>query len=90
MAGVTGVAVETRPGVKTTEFWLLVVGLVLTTFQEAVGVFNITDQRVLLAQSILVGAYSLSRGLAKAGVPNYSPAGDTTTSSVPPKSGRVA
>jgi len=79
------VAVETRPGWKTTEFWVMVLALVVTTFQEAVGMFHITDSRVLLVQSFIVGAYTLSRGLAKLNVPNVVPATPsiTSTSSVP-------
>jgi hypothetical protein len=83
--GAASVAVETRPGWKTTEFWVMVLALVVSAVQEAVGLFNITDNRVLFFQSIVVGAYSLSRGLAKAGVPNVAPAAPslTTTSSAP-------
>jgi hypothetical protein len=79
------VAVETRPGIKTTEFWVMVLALAVTTVQEAVGIFHITDARVLLVQSFVVGAYTLSRGLAKLGVPNVVPATPsiTTTSSAP-------
>src|SRR3954451_20201275 len=83
--GTAPVAVETRPGWKTTEFWVMVLALVVSAVQEAVGLFNITDNRVLFFQSIVVGAYSLSRGLAKAGVPNVAPVAPslTTTSSAP-------
>lgn len=79
------VAVETRPGWKTTEFWMLVVGLIVTTVQEAVGIFNITDPTVLKVQGLIVAAYAVARGLAKAGVPNVAPAlpAITTTSSAP-------
>lgn len=63
------VTTEAKPGYKTTEFWLMVLALVVSTVQEAVGLFNITDNRVLLFQSIIVGAYTLSRGVAKAAVP---------------------
>jgi|tagenome__1003787_1003787.scaffolds.fasta_scaffold18967431_2 hypothetical protein len=85
MATTTAVAVETRPGWKTTEFWIMVLALLVSTVQEAVGLFNITDARVLLFQSIVVGAYTLSRGLAKVGVANVQPkgAGVTSTSSLP-------
>lgn len=80
-----GVAVETRPGWKTTEFWVLVLGLVVTTVQEAVGLFQISDSRVLLVQGFIVSAYAIARGLAKAGVPNVVPATPsiTSTSSAP-------
>jgi hypothetical protein len=79
------VSVETRPGWKTTEFWVLVLGLVVTTVQQAVGIFNISDSRVLLVQGFIVSAYAIARGLSKAGVPNVAPATPsiTTTSSAP-------
>ena len=80
-----GVAVETRPGWKTSEFWVLVIGLVVTTFQEAVGIFNIHDATVLKVQAFIVAAYTIARGLAKVGVANVAPAVPmvTTTSSAP-------
>jgi hypothetical protein len=79
------VAVETRPGWRTTEFWILVLGLVATTLQEAVGIFNISDPTVLKVQGLLIAAYTLARGIAKAGVPNVVPTTPsiTTTSSAP-------
>lgn len=79
------VAVETRPGIKTTEFWILVLGLVVTTVQQAVGIFNISDSRVLLVQGFIVSAYTIARGLAKVGVANVVPETPsvTTTSSLP-------
>ena len=79
------VAVETRPGWKTTEFWLSSIAVLAGTVQQAVGLFNITDRNVLLFQAIVVGLYTVSRGLAKAGVPNIAPdlPSVTTTSSAP-------
>lgn len=70
MSAVTREPSETRPGYKTTEFWLMVVALSVTTLQEAVGIFNITDPTVLKVQGLVVAAYALARGLAKVGVPN--------------------
>lgn len=61
---------ETKPALQTTEFWVTVLALAVSTIQEAVGLFHITDSRVLLFQSLVVAAYTLSRGLAKSGVPN--------------------
>lgn len=79
------IAVETRAGWRTTEFWLVVLAVLAGIVQQAVGVFNITDQRVLLVQGILLAAYGLSRGFAKSGVPNVAPVQPviTTTSSAP-------
>jgi hypothetical protein len=66
----TGVlTTEAKPGYRTTEFWITVLALVVSTFQEAVGLFHITDSRVLLFQTFVVGAYTLSRGFAKSGAP---------------------
>lgn len=85
------VAVETRPGIKTTEFWILVLGLVVTTIQEAVGIFKIDDPTVLKVQGLIVAAYAIARGLAKAGVPNVVPQTPSITStSSAPTSERVA
>lgn len=60
---------ETRPGVRTTEFWLVIAGLLLGVIQEAIGVFHVTDATVLRWQGVLIAAYAVARGLAKAGVP---------------------
>lgn len=63
------VSKETKPGYKTTEFWVTAAALLVTTLQEAVGLFNITDPTVIKVQGIIVAAYAVARGLAKAGVP---------------------
>lgn len=65
----TTVNSDAKPGYKTTEFWLTVLALVVSSLQEAVGLFHITDSRVLLFQTFVVGAYTLSRGFAKSGTP---------------------
>lgn len=61
---------ETRPGWKTTEFWLTALLLLGGVVQQAVGVFNIPDKTVLQVQFVLAAAYTIARGLAKVGVPN--------------------
>lgn len=60
---------EAKPGIKTTEFWIVVAGFVLGVIQEAVGVFNVTDQRVTTMLGVLLSAYAIARGLAKSGAP---------------------
>lgn len=65
----TAVNSEAKPGYKTTEFWVMMLALVVSTVQEGVGMFNVTDNRVILFQSVIVGAYALARGLAKSGTP---------------------
>lgn len=70
MAANVPVSNETKPAIYTTEFWLTVLALVAGVVQQAVGLFNISDSRVLLFQSIVLALYNVSRGLAKQGVPN--------------------
>jgi hypothetical protein len=70
MAGNVVVSNETKPAYATTEFWITVLALATSVVQQAVGLFNISDSRVLLFQSIIVSAYAVARGLAKQGVPN--------------------
>lgn len=59
---------ETKPGPKTTEFWVTIFGNLLGLFQVAVGPVNVTDNKVVIALGIINGAYAVSRGLAKQGV----------------------
>lgn len=61
---------ETRRAFTTTEFWVTVLALAVSVVQQAVGLFQISDARVLTFQSIIVAAYAIARGLAKQGVPN--------------------
>lgn len=58
---------ETRPGWRTTEFWLVVLGNLLIN----VGALDVggAKYRGLFAILSVVG-YSLARGLAKSGVPD--------------------
>lgn len=58
----------TRPGIKTTEFWLALVYLALATFLPAFGL----DFDALLAALPVVG-YQVSRGAAKMIPPIISP-----------------
>ena len=63
--------VETKPGWKTTEFWVTVawvVGLVSAALAGAVA-----PRWTALASAISIGAYALARGLAKQGVPYVPP-----------------
>lgn len=69
MAGPVVNSGETKPALYTTEFWLTVLALAVSVVQQAVGLFHISDSRVLLFQSIIVSAYAIARGLAKNGVP---------------------
>lgn len=72
------VTTESKPGYKTTEFWVVLAGFLLGVLQEAVGIFHITDNRVLLFQTVITSAYAVSRGLAKSGAPALVKAEDIT------------
>lgn len=65
---------ETKPGVKTTEFWTMLFGNALGIVQLLAGPVNVSDSKVTIALAILNGAYVASRGLAKQGVA-YEPPG---------------
>jgi hypothetical protein len=60
---------ETKPAVKTTEFWTMLFGNLLGVVQLVAGPVNVSDNRIGLAMSIITGAYMASRGLAKQGIP---------------------
>lgn len=74
---------ETRPAIRTTEFWLVVASNLFAVVQQAAGVFNIPDKWVFLAQLALNAAYAISRGIAKAGVPTTPSADDDLPLRVP-------
>lgn len=57
---------ETKPGVKTTEFWLTTTLSVLTLL----GTFPLPPKFEAFVAAGLTGVYTISRGLAKAGVPD--------------------
>jgi hypothetical protein len=67
--------VESKPGYLTTEFWLI---LLLNVLPE-LGAIDVGDTKIkgLIHVASIVG-YALSRGLAKAGVPNVIPAASLT------------
>lgn len=58
---------ETRPGYKTTEFWLVLVGNILIN----VGAIDVGGAKYRgLFAIVTVAGYSLARGFAKNGVPD--------------------
>jgi hypothetical protein len=59
-------ATEARPGIMTTEFWLTLVAAVAFVIGAYVSDTFSTDVGWSLAAGV-IAAYSLSRGLAKAG-----------------------
>jgi hypothetical protein len=60
---------ETKPGVRTTEFWTMLFSNALGIVQLLVGPVNVHDGKTLTVLGIVNGAYIASRGLAKQGVP---------------------
>jgi hypothetical protein len=60
---------ETRPGVKTTEFWTTLGLNVLGSVQLLFGPVDVQNKYVVIGMAIVSGVYNASRGLAKQGVP---------------------
>lgn len=60
---------ESKPGIRTTEFWLVILVNVL----PELGAIDVGDARVKgLLHLVTVAGYALARGLAKQGVPSDS------------------
>jgi hypothetical protein len=63
---------ETKPGVKTTEFWLHNLALLVNAL-NLLGAWNFAPNKYSVqAQAIITGLYALSRGFAKLGI-GYTP-----------------
>lgn len=60
---------ETKPSVRTSEFWLQNLAQVFLTLNTT-GIWTYVHPQwvSLIAQGIVLGAYTLSRGWAKSGV----------------------
>lgn len=80
-----GVAVETRPGWKTTEFWVVILTNVGVLGGQALDVLHLPPKYAAIGLAIVNAAYAIARGLAKTGVPNVVPVTPsiTSTSSAP-------
>ena len=63
---VTVLVKESKAGYKTTEFWTMVVGSVLVNLNA----IPLPEKYEGFVTAGLMGLYALSRGLAKAGVPD--------------------
>jgi hypothetical protein len=64
---------ETKPGMKTTEFWITLITNVLSVLNMS-GAWNFTPNKwSVLTLAIVNGLYAVARGLAKAGVPRQVP-----------------
>ena len=59
---------ETKPAVKTTEFWTTVFTNLLGLVQLIAGPVNVGDSKIATVLAIVNGAYIASRGIAKQGV----------------------
>jgi hypothetical protein len=61
---------ETRPGAKTTEFWIsLLAGILLSV--DLTGLADLLPDRYAgIALAAIAGLYSVARGIAKANTPN--------------------
>lgn len=69
---VTREAQETKPGVKTTEFWFAVVLPYVIALLDSVDWVNVLPDKWQFALPIISSAiYALSRGRAKQGEPYY-------------------
>jgi hypothetical protein len=68
-AGASGDAgLETKPGVKTTEFGVTVGGVILLVIETLADPTKVPDEASALGAIGLIAAYVISRGLAKMGV----------------------
>ena len=65
---------ETKPGYKTTEFWLTVVANIVIALDLAGAWTYVPNRYAVVAGAIVNAAYAVSRGQAKQGVP-YEPGG---------------
>jgi hypothetical protein len=60
---------ETKPGYETTEFWLMVFG-VLVNFVNIAGIWDfVSNWHSGILMTIIMAAYKISRGEAKKGIP---------------------
>ena len=60
---------ETKPGVRTTEFWLTLVVQLLQVLNIA-GAWNFAPNKYsVIVSGVTAALYAVARGLAKAGVP---------------------
>jgi len=60
---------ETKPGYKTTEFWLTMVTNLVIAANLAGAFDGIPNRYAALVAAVVNGAYAISRGQAKQGVP---------------------
>lgn len=63
---------ESKPGTRTTEFWLTLLFNLAAVIELVADPFGISDKWVLLASALVTALYNTSRGFAKSGVPYVS------------------
>lgn len=56
-----------KPGVKTTEFWVTIIGGLASVFGQVSG--HVPEPWGTIGAAILGAAYSISRALVKGGMP---------------------
>jgi len=66
---------ETKPGVKTTEFWVMVVTNIMAVLNMTSIWDYVPNKYSVLLIGVVNGLYALSRGQAKSGVPALPVAG---------------
>lgn len=54
-----------KPGVKTTEFWMVVILQIILLLNTVQAWTYLPPHYSVMAQAILAGAYAIARGLAK-------------------------
>lgn len=59
---------ETRPGVRTTEFWTMLFSNVAGLVQLTAGPVDVSNRYVAIGLAVVNGLYAVGRGLAKQGV----------------------
>lgn len=64
---------ETKPGYKTTEFWLTLILIVGGVLDETNAWHFMPHNWAAIGMAVVAGAYSLSRGKAKQGIPYEAP-----------------
>jgi hypothetical protein len=62
---------ESKNGLKTTEFWLGIAGLVAVNLNGVV--MTLPDKWQAVGSAVIVGLYAISRGVAKSGVADPKP-----------------
>ena len=71
---------ESKPGWRTTEFWVTVIGALYLFLNTTGAVDELPKSWSSIALAIIGGAYAVSRGIAKQGIPFDPPTKRTSRS----------